>query len=60
VLYVGPSERIVEPAGAVYRNDPAYEREVRRRIGILSQFYRIDIWTSDLDRLTGKRTPRSP
>ena len=60
VLYVGPSDRVVEPDGAVYRNDPAYQQEVRRRIGILSQFYRIDIWTSDLDRLTGKPASRSP
>ena len=59
VLYVGPTERIVEPPGEIYRNDPAYEREIRRRIKVLSQLYGIDIWTADLDRLTRTRA-RAP
>lgn len=55
VLYVAPMERIVAPPGEIYRNDPTYEREIRRRIDVLRQFYGIDIWTSDLDSLTGRR-----
>jgi hypothetical protein len=57
VLYVAPTERIVEQSGDIYRNEPTYEREIRRRIGVLTQFYGIDIWTADLDRLTRGRAP---
>jgi hypothetical protein len=51
VLYAGPLEATLEPSGATYVNEPDYEREIRRRIRILSAFYRIDIWSEDLDRL---------
>ena len=39
------------PSGVTYREESAYEREIRRRIRILSAFYRVDIWSEDLDRL---------
>ena len=51
VLYAGPVAREVGPSGLTYREEPEYEREIRRRIRILSAFYRVDIWSEDLDRL---------
>jgi hypothetical protein len=51
VLYAGPSMVTLEPSGATYIDEPDYEREIRRRIRILSAFYRVDIWSEDLDRL---------
>ncbi|HEY7406688.1 MAG TPA: hypothetical protein VH638_00345 [Gemmatimonadaceae bacterium] len=51
ILYAGPVEQRLEPLGATYREDASYEREIRRRIEILRAFYRVDIWSEDLDRL---------
>lgn len=51
ILYAGPVEQRLEPPGATYREDPNYEREIRRRIEVLRVFYRVDIWSEDLDRL---------
>ena len=51
VLYAGPVARDLGPSGVTYRQEPEYEREIRRRITILSAFYRVDIWSEDLDRL---------
>ena len=51
VLYAGPTVETLEPSGAVYRREPEYEREIRRRIEILRAFYGVDIWSEDLDRL---------
>jgi hypothetical protein len=51
VLYAGPTVETLEPPGGVYRREPAYEREIRRRIEILRSFYGVDIWSEDLDRL---------
>ena len=50
VLYAGPTVETLEPPGAVYRGEPDYEREIRRRIQILRAFYGVDIWSEDLDR----------
>ena len=55
ILYAGPSVETLEPPGAVYRREPEYEREIRRRIQILRAFYGVDIWTEDLDRLLRAR-----
>ena len=51
VLYAGPVARDLGPSGRTYREDPEYEREIRRRIRILNAFYRVDAWSEDLDRL---------
>ena len=51
VLYAGPVFQALEPPGTVYRGEPEYEREIRRRIQILRAFYGVDIWSEDLDRL---------
>lgn len=51
VLYAGPTVETLEPPGALYRREPEYEREIRRRIQILRVFYGVDIWSEDLDRL---------
>ena len=51
VLYAGPVPRDLRPSGVIYRQEPEYEREIRRRIKILSAFFRVDIWSEDLDRL---------
>lgn len=51
VLYAGPTIQALDPPGAVYRREPDYEREIRRRIQILRAFYGADIWSEDLDRL---------
>jgi hypothetical protein len=51
VLYAGPSAQTLEPPGSLYRGEPEYEREIRRRIQILRVFYGVDIWSEDLDRL---------
>ena len=51
VLYAGPSVQTLEPPGALYRGEPDYAREIRRRIQILRAFYGVDIWSEDLDRL---------
>ena len=56
VLYAGPVTQVLEPPPVVYRADPEYEQEIRRRIKILERFYGVDIWTEDLDRLL--RTPQ--
>ncbi len=50
ILYAGPSAETLDPPGAVYLREPAYEREIRRRIQILRAFYGVDIWSEDLDR----------
>jgi hypothetical protein len=51
ILYAGPVAQRLEPPGATYRQDPGYEREIRRRIEVLKVFYGVDIWSEDLDRL---------
>jgi hypothetical protein len=56
VLYGGPVTQALEPPPGVYRAEPEYEEEIRRRIKILERFYGVDIWTEDLDRL--RRGPR--
>jgi hypothetical protein len=50
LLYAGPVDEDLEPRGATYREEPGYEREIRRRIEILKVFYRVDIWSEDLAR----------
>ncbi len=49
--YARPTAETLGPPGAVYRDEPDYEREIRRRIQILRTFYGVDIWSEDLDRL---------
>jgi hypothetical protein len=51
VLYAGPTAQLLGPPGTLYRVEPEYEREIRRRIQILRTFYGVDIWSEDLDRL---------
>ncbi len=51
LLYAGPTIEALEPPGTLYRREPEYEREIRRRIQILRAFYGVDIWSEDLDRL---------
>jgi hypothetical protein len=51
VLYTGPVAEKLEPPAVVYRSEPEYEQEIRRRIKVLERFYGVDIWTEDLDRL---------
>jgi hypothetical protein len=51
VLHAGQTVETLEPPGAIYRREPEYEREIRRRIEILRAFYGVDIWSDDLDRL---------
>ena len=56
VLFAGPVTQALEPPAVVYRAEPEYEQEIRRRIKILERFYGVDIWTEDLDSL--RRTPQ--
>jgi hypothetical protein len=55
LLYLGPRDRIILPNASIYRDDPAYLAEVRRRIGILTEVYGGDFWSSELDSLVRSR-----
>jgi hypothetical protein len=51
VLYLGPYSHEVLPGAALYRSDPGYLTEIRRRISILTQVYGGDFWSEELDTI---------
>lgn len=54
-LYLGPVDTKVLPERSLYRENPAYLQEIRRRIRILTQVYGGDFWTEELDQLLERR-----
>ena len=54
-LYLGLFDNKVLPSPSVYRENPVYLAEIRRRIRILTQVYGGDFWSEELDQLLGTK-----
>jgi hypothetical protein len=52
-LYLGPFDNKILADPSVYRDDPGYLAEIRRRIRVLTQVFGGDFWSEELDQTVG-------